>query len=211
MTTLFLICAVIGGTVFVFQFAMALIGIGAEDLDFGDAADGVDVDFDADFDADAVADSQGDVFDHGSTGFFGVLSFRTIVAALAFFGVAGMAATSGGLDQPAWLPLVIAVAAGVAAMYGVHWLMRSFYRLGHDGTVRLGRAVGARGTVYIPIPPQGEGTGKVQLQLQGRIVECQATTTEPQRLPTGTKVQVVKNIGPITVCVEPTTAKAAAD
>ena len=119
MTTLFLCCAVVGGTVFVFQFVLTLIGIGADDMDF----DGGDVDFDTDFDVDAVADVQGDVGDHGSAAFFGVLSFRTVVAALAFFGVAGMAAHSGLPTQSEWLHLVIAVAAGVAAMYGVHWLM----------------------------------------------------------------------------------------
>ena len=208
MTMVFLFCAVIGGTICVFQFAMALIGIGADEMDLGDLGD---VDFDAEFDVDAVGDSQGEVLDHGSTGFFSVLSFRTVVAAMAFFGLTGMAATSGGLTQPIWLPLVIAVVAGVAAMYGVHWLMRTFYRLGHDGTVRMGRSVGARGTVYIPIPPQGEGIGKVQLQLQGRIVECQATTTESNRLATGTKVQVVSMVGPSTVCVEQTAAEPMAD
>ena len=78
MFTTFLMCAVIGGTVFVFQFVTSLVGLGAEDINFGDAT--------LDDALDSI-DAQGDVLDHGSTSLFGVLSFRTIVAALTFFGL----------------------------------------------------------------------------------------------------------------------------
>ena len=37
---------------------------------------------------------------HGSTWLFGVLSFRTITAALAFFGLAGLAAQSAEASPP---------------------------------------------------------------------------------------------------------------
>ena len=35
MYTLFLICALVGGTVFILQFVLAIVGAGADDLDFG--------------------------------------------------------------------------------------------------------------------------------------------------------------------------------
>ena len=47
MYTVFLVAAVLGGTVFVLQFLLALVGMGAEDLDFvDDLPDDLDLDVD---------------------------------------------------------------------------------------------------------------------------------------------------------------------
>jgi hypothetical protein len=196
MYTVFLFCAVIGGTIFVLQFVMSLIGMGDDGLDMVD-----DIPDDVPSDFGDVGDAQGHVVDHGSTWFFGVISFRTVVAALAFFGLAGLACVESGQSGP--ICIAVALASGGAAMYGVHWLMRLLYRLGHDGTVRIERSVGQCGTVYVPIPGARAGTGKVQLRVQDRIMEYQAMTSGPDKLPTGAKVVVVSIISPTTVEVEP--------
>ena len=88
-------------------------------------------------------------------------------------------------------------------MYGVHYLMRSLYRLRYDGTARIQRALGERGTVYIPIPPRHEGLGKIQIRTQGRIMEYAARTGGPDRLKTGTTVEVTEVLSPTTLEVEP--------
>lgn len=195
MYSVFLFCAVIGGTVFVVQFVMALIGMGDGDLELTD-----DIPDDIPDDFGEVGDAQGHVVDHGSTWFFGVISFRTVVAALTFFGLAGLASIQS--DHSPFLATVIAVATGAAAMYGVHWLMQLLYRLGQDGTVRIERSVGRRGTVYIPIPGSRAGTGKIQLRIQDRIMEYQALTSHPEKLPTGAKVVVINVVTPTTVEVQ---------
>jgi membrane protein implicated in regulation of membrane protease activity len=87
--------------------------------------------------------------------------------------------------------LLLALAAGIGAMYGVHWLMRMIGRLGEDGTVRVHTAVGQEGTVYIPIAAGRAQAGKIQLRLQNRLVEYEAVTSAAERLATGTKVRVV--------------------
>ena len=69
---------------------------------------------------------------HGSSWLFAVISFRTLVAAATFFGLAGLAAQSA--EQPVGVQLLLAAAAGIGAMYGVHWLVRAMGRLGEDGT-----------------------------------------------------------------------------
>ncbi len=199
MTTVFLICAVLGGTVFVVQFVLTLVGMGGDAFDF----DGVgDVDFDVDLSD--VTDMQGDVLDHGSSLIFGVLSFRTVVAALTFFGLAGLAAEQRmGESNP--LALLIAVISGGAALYGVHFLMKALYKLRHDGTVRIERTRGRRGIVYVPIPGGNSGAGKVQFRTQSRIKEYEAFTKGPEKLPTGTRVIVTDIISPTTVEVAPIT------
>jgi membrane protein implicated in regulation of membrane protease activity len=204
METIFLVCVVVGGTLLVCQFLLGLLGIGHHEIgghemetdaphDFGH-----DAGHDASHDADHTNDSH---YDHSYTAWFtGVLTFRAIVAALTFFGLAGMAATSGGLEPQ--LSFLIALAAGIAALFLVAVVMRSLARLRSDGTVRIDRAVGAAGTVYLSIPGRKTGMGKVHLKLQNRIVEYRAITAVDD-LPTGSLVVVVAVSGPGTVEVAP--------
>lgn len=209
MTTVFLLCAAVGGTILACQLLMTLLGFagdmadvdmpddldGGGDLDLGGDLDAGDVSVDADVDGDA-----GDATHHDTSWMAGVLSFRTLVAAATFFGLGGMAARGADFSQP--LQVVIALAAGLAAMYGVYYLMRTVYRLKAEGTVRIGHTVGRQGTVYLRVPGQKSGSGKVQLSVQKRTMEYLAMTSG-EGLPTGTKVTVVDVITSDTVEVEP--------
>ena len=197
MQYVFVTAAVLGGTVFLFQFLLALVGFGSEDFDL---ADDVPDDLDLDVPDDIDMDHTGPI-DHGSTFLFGVISFRTVVAALTFFGLAGLACLSAGLSSA--LSSIIAVACGYLAMVGVHWMMKKLYSLRQDGSVRIRRSIGQSATVYIPIPPKRSGCGKVQIRMQGRIMEYAAMTSEPEKLSTGAKVVVVDVISPTTLEVEP--------
>lgn len=202
LSWLFLICAVVGGTVLVCQFVLTLVGLGGDHADF---AHDVPHDFsagEAHFEAEhggdpAGHDAQGH---HGSSWLFGVMSFRTLVAAATFFGLVGYAAEQAGQRMP--VQLVLAVAAGIGAMYGVHWIVRSMGRLAEDGTVRVRAALGQEGTVYVPIPAAKAQAGKVQLKLQNRLVEYEAVTSGGERLATGTKVRVI-GVSGNTLEVEP--------
>jgi hypothetical protein len=195
MDTVFLLCAIVGGTLLICQFALGLLGFGHHDVGGHD----VDVHAEVPHDAghDGAHDHEHDAdHDHGHSWFVGVLTFRAVVAALTFFGLAGMAATSRGLEP---LPsLGVALAAGAGALALVALLMRSMARLRAEGNVRIDRAVGQTGTVYLSIPGYKTGAGKVHLKLQNRIVEYQAITALDE-LPTGALVVVVSVAGPGTV------------
>lgn len=208
LETIFMIAAIVGGTVMVCQFLLTLLGMGDDGADLGDA-DGFDgdVDFDGDFDGDVDGDhhntfseaADAELQSSNSSWLFGVISFRTLVAAAAFFGLSGMAARS--MDYAPGPSLMIATAVGLAAMYGVYWLMQTIYRLNSSGNQRIGNAVGRRATVYIPIPAERAGAGKVQLSMQNRIVEYQAVTEDDQPLKTGEAVEVVALVSNDTVKV----------
>ncbi len=194
MYTLYLCCALLGGTVFIMQFVLAVIGAGADDLDFtGDMPDGVDMP--------DVGDLSDHAAGHGSTWLFGVISFRTVVAAMTFFGLAGMASLETNLSGP--FTLLVALAAGAVAMLSVHYLMQLLYKQRHDGTARIERTVGQRASVYVPIPAANSGLGKIQIRTQGRIMEYAAKTPADCKLTTGTTVQVTAVLTPSTVEVEP--------
>lgn len=205
MYSLFLVCATIGGAVFLFQFLLSVLGAGIESFDIADdlptdIPHDVDVPHDFDIPHD-MADAGGHVVDHGSTLFFGILTLKTVMAALMFFGLSGIAAIEAGQSQI--IALAIAIAAGLCAMYGVHYLMKMLFRLRHDGTAKIQRTVGSRGTVYIPIPANEEGRGRVQLRSQGRILEYAAVTPSPIELATGTPIEVISIVSPSVVEVEP--------
>ena len=224
MTTVFLFCALAGSTILLCQFGLTLLGLGGHelgdgdhgdmdmdhgdmDMDHGDmdmAHDDMDMAHDATDGAahDAGADDghdSSDVHDqdqsnaHRSTWLFGVISFRTLVAAVAFFGIAGMAAHAAELSLPN--QMLIAAASGVGAMYLVHWLMSLLYQLGEDNTLCIQNAVGCQAMVYVSIPADKSGRGKIQLELQGRLMEYGAVTSVPSGLPTGARVVVVSVVG----------------
>lgn len=203
LDTIFLIAAVVGGTVLVCQFVLTLFGMGDHDVDL----DGGDFAGDADLPGEvpgdhatpigAAADAE---YQHpDSSWLFGVLTFRSLVAAAAFFGVAGKAALSAGYAEST--SLILALLVGLAAMYGMYGLMRLIGSLTSSGNERIGNAVGRQARVYVPIPPEGQGAGKVQLSMQNRIVEFQAVTDEPERLRTGETVEVVAVAGSDIVAV----------
>ena len=83
--------------------------------------------------------------------------------------------------------------------------MRGLGNLRADGTERVQRAVGLTGTVYLRIPGQRAGQGKVQVKLQNRTVEYLAVT-DHLALATGTAVVVTQVVAPDIVAVEPVSA-----
>jgi hypothetical protein len=203
--TIYLICALVGGTLLLCQVLLGLIGIGDHhdaggDHDFHDVADHGDHGDHAGHGAHGVHGGRDNQDTHGSW-VVGVLTFRSIVAALTLFGLAGLAATVNFQQEPP-ISLAIAVAAAAGALVGVAYLMRSLHQLKSDGTVRIERAVGQAGTVYLTVPGQRAGVGKVTLRLQNRSVEYQALTPYGQ-LPTGSKVVVTAVVSPDTVEVAP--------
>lgn len=191
------LCAAVGGTVMALQFLASAVGFGSDhggDMvgdhggGFGDhggmGGDGHDA---------------GDGFDdHDSSWFFGVLSFRTLIAALTFFGLAGLAGGKSGWDPNT--TLVVAVLCGAIALYGVYWLGVGLSRLQADATVQVQGAIGSHGTVYLRVPAGRSGVGKVHISQQSRTMEYEAVT-EGRELPVGASVEVVAVAGSEVVVV----------
>jgi hypothetical protein len=201
METVYLVCALLGATLVVCQFLLSLVGLGHGHDFGGDAAGhdfgGHDVGHDAGHDASHGADHE---HGHNAMAVFKWLTFRTISAAFAFFGLTGLSARRFDMDDgPA---LLLAMAAGGAALVVVSWLMQALGRLNVDGTARIERAVGSRGTVYLSIPGQRAGAGKVHVSCQDRLLEYKAVTSDGART-TGTAVVVVGVVSGDTVEVKP--------
>jgi membrane protein implicated in regulation of membrane protease activity len=197
METLYLACAVAGGTFLGLQFVLLLVGFGGSDTDFdvgGDVGDVGDIGDAGDFDVDSGEGASGAASAHA----FQVISTKTLTAFFTFFGLGGMLGAEMQLTQvPA---LATAIGFGLIAVFVVAYLWSMLYRLQSHGNVDVRKAVGTIGRVYLRIPPEGSGHGKVTVMIQGRTIELSATTTEDE-LPTGAEVKIVAFIGKATVQV----------
>ena len=211
METVYVICAVAGGTVLVIQFVLLAFGghIGSGDVDADADVSGGDFhhDFgggsgDAGHDAAGhdASDQQTDHADAQQAAFLKFLSFKTVVSFLTFFGLGGLACDQAGFGG---LPtLLMAVGAGSVALFLVAYLMSALIRLQSKGNVNLSNATGQTGHVYLRVPGQNSGAGKVNVVVQARLVECKAMTSGPE-IPTGSEVRVVGVRGTDTLEVVP--------
>jgi len=131
-----------------------------------------------------------------------LLSVRSVAAGATLFGAVGMWLAGRGL------PFLIAgggaLVAGMVAAVATAFMTKQMMQLESDGTLQVENAVGQSGIVYLPIPPRGEGAGKVQFKLQGRTVEMGAVGSETTVIPTGAPVIVVSVVNNDTVEVVPT-------
>lgn len=187
MLNVFIFCSFVGGTVLVIQTLLSVIGFG----DFGDA--------DVDVDTGDVGDVDDNSVGHGhSSGFhvFKLISFRTMVAGIAFFGLAGWGThVSTGSSL---LAIIVAMLAAVVAILIVYFLYRSMDSLRYQGNVSNEKLVGATGSVYVRIPAQGKGVGKVLVTQQSRTMEYEALSVGKE-LSTGTQITVIKVVSPTVV------------
>ena len=158
--------AIIFTVLFFIQFILLLIGFDSDSGEIG---------------------HPGDVgsFEHE----FSALSVRSIIAFFTFFGWTGVFALNNHLSV--WLAAILASLAGLAAMFIVAYMIYKFSQLEQSGTLNLYNALDQPGEVYLSIPGQGKGVGKVNLKVDGIIRELDAIT-EGEALKTGTPVKVVE-------------------
>lgn len=162
------------------------------DLDGDGVPDGIygdDVDTDGDFESDAAADSG-----------FRLLSVRGIISFFAIFGWTGLVVLKSGGST--LLALGVAASAGFATMVILALIFMWMFRLQSDGTIDIKYALGVSGKVYLRIPPQRQGTGKVNVMLQGRYAELPAVTDETDSIQFGEEIVVIGISGSNTLVVK---------
>lgn len=169
---------------------------GGADLDGDGIPDGADLDGDGipdDLDGDGVPD--------GHTLFAGLKLFtlRGIVAFLAVCGWGGLWLLRMGMHP---IPAVfLAIAMGFWAMLLMALFLRVALKLQHDGTLDFRNALGKAGTVYLTVPANRAGPGKVHIVVQDQLQELEAVTDETEPISTGTEVVVVGLSGGNTLVV----------
>ena len=165
---------------------------------FGFDADGMDSDFDVgdmdhggDFDMSA---------EHGVDHDVSVLSVRSITAFLV--GLGWMGAILRDLGWSLFLVVPLALLVGFILMMCVWWFMKFLHSLSEKGNMDYVYAIGETGQVYLPIPPNREKAGKVEVMIQGRLTVVDAFTDDTERIENRTKVRVTNIVDDNTLVVE---------
>ncbi len=209
-----LACMAIPATlILVIQTVLMLIGLGS-----GDDADidaDADIDVDTEVDVGTDLDADGDISDVGDgvfgddipdgdidpSGFDGlrIFSVRGIIAFFVVFGWMGIALDSANVST--YITLPVSIAAGFGMMVLIAFLFKAIMKLESNGNIDIRNALGVSGTVYLKIPANRNGHGKVNVMIQGTYCEKDAVTDSAEPLPTGSEIVVTGFSGQNTLVV----------
>jgi hypothetical protein len=131
----------------------------------------------------------------------GIISVRSITGFFGGLGWTGVIALRKGMSVPA--ATIVGTLVGAVLMLSVALFMKLIYSLRESGTLDYTNAIGQVGTVYVAIPPDQQGPGKVRVLVQGRVTIIAAFTKSDKKIPTQQKVNVVGLIDERTLLVEP--------
>ena len=158
-------------------------------------ADSDAIDSDIDFDG---GDSQvPDAIDGGHG--MNLLTFRNLVNFCLGFGWTAVLLQG---DGPTGLVMTVAVLVGVGLVALIMYLFKWLSGMQQTGTINVYKsAVGCQGKVYLTIPGERKGEGKVQITINGAVREY-AALTDSDTLKTGTPIKVVEVLNASTLLVE---------
>ena len=119
------------------------------------------------------------------------LKLFTVRGALAFFSVGGWVIyIIAPLMHAVWV-LLLGVVAGLLASFLQAIAFRAAMKLESSGNLDYERTIGKTASVYIRIPKDRLGKGKVLLNLEDRFIEVDAITDEASDLLRKTIVEIV--------------------
>lgn len=201
---IFYTIAVPATIILVIQSIMSMIGLSDLDTDL-DGFDGIDADgFDGLDGIDGFEDM--DLLDGAETsgdssfaGDFRIFTIRGIIAFFAIFGWTG--ATLAGKIFPI-VVVLIALASGLLAMLIIGYLFYGMTLLQSSGNIRYENCIDEKGEVYLTIPPNNQGKGKVTIKVQERLIEVNAITYDEKPIKSGDNIVVVDILPDHTVVVE---------
>lgn len=163
----FWLIAIPTSLVFLIQTVMTFLGT--------DASDGLEADFDGDLDG---ADTP-----------FQLFSLRNLVNFLLGFSWTGISFYSSISNKP--LLITIAFAVGILFVYLFFLVIRQLQKLAEDNSFKIKNTLNKTAEVYLTIPENKKGKGKIIISVNGAFHELEAMT-EKDKIQSGSTVKVVK-------------------
>jgi membrane protein implicated in regulation of membrane protease activity len=169
--------AIVASIIFIIQTALTFIG--------ADAGDGLEADFDGDL---------------GETdGPLQLFSFRNLIHFLLGFSWTGISLFESIAQH--WLLILISVIIGIVFVYLFFVIIGQIQKLAEDNSFKITETINKTAEVYLSIPAQKSGKGKVLISVKGAYHELDAIT-ENQELKTGALVKINKIEGKNLLVVE---------
>lgn len=165
--------------VFIVQFLMTFIG--------ADAHDGADADF------------SGHLGDGEAP--FQLFSLRNLINFLLGFGWTGI--TFFTTISNHLLLSSLAVIVGILFVSMFFLVFRQLQKLAENNSFKLSSTINQTAEVYLAIPENKKGKGKILISIKGSVRELEAITENDSKIETGTAVSVVNVEGNSLVIVKP--------
>jgi hypothetical protein len=172
------IIAGVASLIFVIQMIMTFIGID------GSASDGLDADISGDVDADAG---------------FPFFSVKNLINFFLGLGWGGVCFYNTFTSKT--LVVLFACLTGIVFVLLFFFLLKMILKLNKDNTFHTQETLQKIADVYLAIPAEKSGRGKIQISIRGAVHEIDALTSG-SKIPTGAIVRVVEIIDNQTVLVE---------
>jgi hypothetical protein len=175
---------IIGGTLFILRVIMMFVG--------GNFSDDV---------IDSALDAGGDLptGDHVDADIsFKLMSVQGLTSFFMMFGLVGLALLKAGL--PVLLTVLGGMLAGLVTVAITGLIFTQMKRLQTEGTINIQNTIGTEGSVYLTVPKNG--TGQVQIIVQGSLKIFDAVSKNKSVIATGEKVHVVGVAAGNTLIVE---------
>lgn len=176
--------ALVTSLIFFIQMILTFIGMGDSDVDVS-------------FDADTDFSGGGDTLDVG--GALQIFSFRNFINFMLGLGWGGVCLWDTISNK--LVLTVVAIVIGIIFVICFLFIYKSMMKLQSNGAYRIQDCVGEVVDVYLRIPAERQGVGKVQVSFGGSVQELTAMT-DGEAIPSGAKVRVISLITPNTVLVE---------
>ena len=94
---------------------------------------------------------------------FEMITLQGIISFIMMFGLVGLGVSQS--DAYSLMAVGAGTVAGLASMY-VMGIFKLFKSMEDDGTVDYANSIGAKGTVYLTIPEDGQGQVQVSYQMR---------------------------------------------
>lgn len=154
---------------FLLQTIMTFIGIGGADAD-------------TDFDSDVEGHDSGDTP-------FELFTLRNLVNFLLGFSWTGIAFYNRFENKSILIGLATAV--GILFVLLFFFLIKQILKLSEDNSFKLQDTIGKNAEVYLTIPNNKNGKGKIQISVKGSVHELEAMTNANESIASNTSVKVV--------------------
>lgn len=153
--------------IFIIQTVMTFMGV--------DASDGLQADFDGDL--------------NGADAPFQLFSLRNLINFLLGFSWTGIAFYSTISSFP--VLLILSVAVGALFVYAFFVIISAVQKLAENNSFTLSNTLHNTAEVYLTIPGNKAGKGKIMISVKGAFHELEAMT-EHEAISSGSVVKVVR-------------------
>lgn len=115
-------------------------------------------------------------------------TIKNMIAFFTMFAWVGIASYNSGLSKG--VSTLLALVSGVAMVFLMFALLKNVGKLRYSGTMQIKNALNQVGNVYLFIPANRKGTGKVHVKVQGSLHELDAITDDATDIATGSIIKV---------------------